>query len=75
MIAVIIYRPDLDPDNEGKLEGVELLGIYPNSLEDSVNDMVNALADAHPDWRFNVDPGVELMQPEDTLIIMANGGG
>jgi hypothetical protein len=62
MIVVMVYRPET-ADAADPLEGVEVLGVYPDYSEDSVHELINELAEAHPKWRFHLSPGEVEMHP------------
>jgi len=72
VIVVTVYRPEAaDGDAKDHLDGVEILGVFDNVREDSVMELVNSLADAHPTWQFDISPGHEIIAPEDVLAIHA----
>jgi hypothetical protein len=70
MIVVSIWRPDLataetlEDVKKDPFDGMEVFGIYYDSTQKKVEEMVSKLADAHPDWRFNIDHAKMITNPE-----------
>jgi hypothetical protein len=54
MIAVLVYRPDL-ADAESHLEAVEVLALFQGRTEVEVQDWMERVHDARPDWQLSME--------------------
>jgi hypothetical protein len=67
MIVVTIYRTDV-ADTKNPFDAFEILGIYDDVREDSVYEMVTAMSEQNPTLLFNISPGHQVVEPEETSL-------
>jgi hypothetical protein len=64
VIVVLVYRPEAaDSIPSEPLDGVEVLGVYPDSAEDCITELVSELSEWHPKWQFHISLGHVEMHP------------